>query len=212
MRWLLVLLMLNGCIPFMGLHGAQPVPKGQVDLQTAAVVQTNTGDLSGLTMPMPVVGTRIGLGQDTDIGVSLMALGGGVDIRHRFYQRGKLHLATIPGVFVGYNGDSEFLSTDFRAPFVLEYAAGKNISLIVDARLVVREYWLLYDDPMGPGTFNRSEFFWGGGGRFDWHPKRFRLGVGAQVFHQPIDGGNLAVTLGLDMGVRIGKHPKPAEE
>ena len=109
---------------------------------------------------------------------------------------------------VAYEGESDFIITDFKAPFVLEWAAGKNISLIVDTRLVLREYWLAYKHPMGPGQFNRTELFWGGGGRFDWHPKRFRLGLGLEMFHQPIDGGKPAVSMGLDLGFRLGKHPK----
>ena len=195
----------------MGLHGAQPVPKGQVDLQAASVLQNNTGDMSGFYRPHGVLGARVGLGQDTDLGIRLFGLGGGLDVRHRFWHRGRLHLALIPGFDVAYNGESDFLTTDFRAPLVWEYAPGKNVSLILDTRLVVRENWLLYTHPMGPSQFNRTELFWGAGGRFDWHPKRFRLGFGMQLFHQPIDGGNLAFTAGLDLGVRIGKHP-PASD
>jgi len=202
------MLMQGGCVPILALHGAQPVPKKQVDLQLAAVPQSNTGPYAAEGKPLVVLGARVGLGGDMDLGVRLFALGGGFDFRYRFFEKNRFHLASTPGVDVAWDGDSDTLFTDFRVPLTAEWAASKNVSLIVDGRLILREFWLIDKHPWGPGSFNRTEVFLGGGARFEFHPKRFRTGFGLQVFHQPADGGKPAVVVGIDLGMRLGPHPK----
>lgn len=196
-----------GCTPILGLHGAQPVPIKNVELQIAGVLQANTGGRSKAAIPVPVIMARVGLGPDIDMGLQV-ASGLGMDVRYRFYQRGKAHLAITPGFDVSFDPGSSTLITDVRAPLTAEWAVGKNISLIADGRVVVREFWSIYSHPWGPGQINRAEVFIGAGTRFEWHPRRFRLGLGFQIFHQPVDGGKPAMTGGLDMGVRIGKNKR----
>jgi hypothetical protein len=206
------LLLFTGCAPILVMHGAQPIPKKHVELQLGAIGEKNTGEYANTLPPRLLLGVRIGPGENIDMGTRLFGGGGGVDLRVRFFQKGRLHIAMTPGLDLAGASDSDTLITDFRAPITVEWDMGKNLSLIADARLVFREFWLLTRRTrLGQGQFNRLEVFVGGGGRFEWHPKRFRLGLGFQAFHQPVDGGKLAVTGGMDMGVRIGRNPNKAK-
>jgi hypothetical protein len=204
----------TGCAPLLVMHGAQPIPKNQVELQLGAVGEKNTGEYGNFVPPRPMLAARIGLGDDIDMGTRLFGSGVGFDMRYRFFQKGRLHIAMTPGLNFAYATDSSTVISDFYAPVTVEWDMGQNISLIADARMVFREFWLLYGrNTMGKGQFNRLEVFMGGGGRFEWHPKRFRLGLGFQTFYQPVDGAKLAVTGGLDLGLRIGRDPdKPKRE
>lgn len=205
MRLFFLIWMCAGCSPLLVLHGAQPIPQGQVELQVAGISQPNAGDKTAVLPPFPVVGARIGIHEDIDIGTRLLPGGAGADVRYRFWRSGRLHLALTPGIDAVYDSDSTTLITDITAPLTLEWAPGNNLSLIADTRLVLREFWMVGSYPTGSGQFNRLEAFLGGGVRFEWHPKRFRLGLGIQAFHQPVDAGRMAISGGIDMGLRIGR-------
>lgn len=205
MRCLLFMWLFTGCTPLLVLHGAQPIPQGQVEIQVAGVSQTNAGERTYLFPPFAVLGARIGVHDDIDIGTRILPGGLGADVRYRFWNGGRLHLAMTPGFDAAYDAESTTLITDFRAPLTLEWAPGHNLSFIMDTRVVLREFWMVGSFPGGPGQFNRLEAFLGGGARFEWHPKRFRLGLGIQAFHQPVDAGRVAVSGGLDFGLRIGR-------
>jgi len=204
-RTLGLMIWCSGCTPLLALHGAQPIPQGQVEVQVAGISQPNAGDKTAVLPPFPVLSARIGLHEDIDIGTRLLPGGAGADVRYRFWKGGAFHLAMTPGFDAVYEAESTTLITDFRAPLTLEWAPGHNLSLIVDTRLVLREFWMVGSYSLGAGQFNRLEAFLGGGLRFEWHPKRFRLGLGIQAFNQPVDAGRTAFSGGLDFGLRIGR-------
>ena len=108
----------TGC-PLLVLHGAQPIPQGQVEIQVAGVSQTNAGERTYLFPPFAVLGARIGVLDDIDIGTESFPGFGcrcatGFGIAAAF-------IWPTPGFDAAYDAESTTLITDFRAPLTLEW-------------------------------------------------------------------------------------------
>ena len=199
-------LLMGGCTPLVVMHGARPVPVKNVDLTGAVVMENRVSDLASSYIPRPVAGLRVGLGTDTDMGMRVYPLGAGVDFKYRFFESGRTHMAVTPGVDLAYYTEANVVSMDVRLPWTVEFVLGHNFSLIGDARVILRDNWVTMDPAPHTGSLNRLEVFWGSGGRVEWNPKRFRMGMSGQLFVRPAERRKFALSLAADIGVRIGKR------
>ena len=124
----------------------------------------------------------------------------GMDVRHRFFQHKRLHVATIPSFNVALNPVSTLTTiVDVSLPLVLELDVGNNLAIIADLRVTLRNELVPFNGTLLP----RLAVLPGVGTRLEWTPKKFRLGLSVAWIPQSGRGGEHGVSAGLDFGARV---------
>jgi hypothetical protein len=145
---------------------------------------------------------RVGTGKNTDIGVRWLGLGAGIDVRHRFFQYKRLHVATIPSFNLAFSppsGSAFVFIGDLGLPLVVEGDLGNNLAIIGDVRLTLRNELVVSGHDVVP----RLAALPGVGTRLEWTPKTFRLGLAVAWVPQSGRGGQHGVSASLDFGGRV---------
>ena len=185
MRCLLFMWLFTGCTPFLCCTEPSRFHRVKLKFRWLGCLRPTPESGRICFLRLPCSGRALGFMTISILVPESFPGGLGADVRYRFWNGGRLHLAMTPGFDAAYDAESTTLITDFRAPLTLEWAPGHNLSFIMDTRVVLREFWMVGSFPGGPGQFNRLEAFLGGGARFEWHPKRFRLGLGIKLSISP---------------------------
>jgi len=157
---------------------------------------------------------RVGLGRDTDLGLMVLPLGAGANVRYRFLESGRWHAAVVPGMnaYVQPN-ESITIAVDVQAPLVVEYVFHPAWSVAVDARLNGRTDFTPVSHGPDPynGTLVRFAAMPELGTRLEHQGPRFRFGMSVSAVFQPSRGGSPGVAASIDFGGRIGRIKKPED-
>lgn len=202
------------CSTLSTLHGARTLEPGQVQAGVGLTLQRGANPLSnaGLPLPQAEVAVRVGVSPDVDVGARLYLLGTGFDVRYRFFQQDRLHLAVAPGLSGFWLPISDLArqgSVEVVAPLVAEYALKPWLAVSAGPRVVLRDQFNgIKDETLGKGRTSRLDAFTGGGARLEVHTGRLVLGLAGAALAQPARRGGLAWSAGLDIGLRPRRAPK----
>ncbi len=213
-RALLLGPLLAGCTSVATLQGARPLETGQRTFQVGTSMQYGSSAVSGaLGLPLPQVDVqwRRGLAPDLDWGLRAYLFGVRADLRYRFAQVGRWHLATQPGLALAGFPVPTYLvmNTDLDLPLLAEVELGRRSSLTFAGRALARENvaWVS-STGRGSGVSGRYEFLAGGGVRWAIAFRRVGLGVFADGLRNTTRGGPPWLTGGVDL--TLARRPRPA--
>ncbi len=200
---LALLLPLSGCLTFSRVYGARTLEPGQ--LEGGVALGVRQGDDPELPVPVPTgpVLLRAGVLPDLDVGFRLYALGLGADLRWRFLQEGRWHVAVDPGVGAVFL-PSILNPTDFGAleaamPLLAEVELNRWFSVAGGAHVTLRQRPNL----AAGGVLWRSDAYTGAGLRLDAHPGVSVFGVYGDLVFAPTRYTGLPTwSAGLDVKLR----------
>ncbi len=180
-------LTLPGCLTLARTKGAKTLERGQVEVGLIGpALQGRLDPSAQLPVPQGAVEVRIGLGQDVDLGLQGTLLGGGLDVRYRFLQRGPWHVAVAPGAgFVlqpSLFNPAQLGGMEGRLPLLVEVEATPWLSASGGAQLVFREVANL---GLPIGVVWRFDLWAGAGARLEAHGGLFAVGLAADVYAVP---------------------------
>lgn len=202
-RWL-PLVALTGCMTFSRIHGAKTLAPRQIEAGVALGVRTSD-DPSFQAYPIPQgpVVLRVGVVEDLDLGFRLYLLGGGADLRWRFFHRGPWHVALNPGVGVVLQPNllnlAELGAVETSLPLLAELELTDWLSVSAGVQAVYRNRLNLALH----GAVWRFDVYGGGGLRLEAHPGIAVFGLYGDVLTAPTRfTGAPTFAAGLDVKLR----------
>lgn len=196
-------LLLAGCMTLSRVNGAKTLEPGQVEVGVGLGARTSDDPILPIPIPQGPVLVRIGLADDLDLGFRGYVFGSGVDVRYRFYHRGRLHLAVNPGigavVLPNLLNASEVGGAEASFPLLGEVEFGRRFSLSGGLHVTLRDRISLAPSAL----VGRFDVYGGAGVRAEARAGLFVFGlafdgVGAPTRHT----GRPSVMVGLDAKVR----------
>ncbi len=209
-----------GCSTLARVNGAKTLEPGQTQIGVSGSLQQGSNPLSTGTIPLPQgeVFVRRGLAPNLDMGARLYLVGVGMDVRYRFYEGERLHLALNPGYglvmvpFVGSVRGSG--SLDVRVPLVAELELGERSSVAGGPTLVLRRQRNDFTWSLGAedtARVLRLDAYAGAGVRYAYSQGRIILGVNADLYAQTARHAGPAYAVGADLSVipqQVRKAPR----
>ena len=199
-----------GCSTLARVNGAKTLEPGQTQIGVSGSVQQGSNPLSTGTIPLPQgeVFVRRGLAPNLDMGARLYLVGAGMDVRYRFYEGERLHLAINPGyglVIVPFAGSVRGSgSLDVRVPLIAEWELGPRSSVAGGPTLVLRRQrndftWFIDADETA--RVLRLDAYAGAGLRYSYTQGRIILGVNADLYAQTARHAGPAYAIGADLSL-----------
>ena len=197
-----------GCSTLARVNGAKTLEPGQTQIGVSGSLQQGANPLSTGTIPLPQgeVFVRRGLLPNLDMGARLYLVGAGMDVRYRFHEGERLHLAINPsyGVvvvpFVGSVRGSG--SLDVRVPLIAEWELGPRSSIAGGPTLVLRRQRNDFTWSLGAeetARVLRLDAYAGAGLRYSTTRGRVILGVNADLYAQTARHAGPAYAVGADL-------------
>lgn len=200
---MLSLLCLSGCMTFSRVQGARTLEPGQIEAGFALGVRAADDPAFPLPLPQGPLLLRVGVAPDLDLGFRGYLLGGGVDVRWRFLQEGRWHVAVNPG-FGAILQPSLLNVADLGAiettmPLVGEVELNRWLSLSASAQATYRNRLNLAFD----GAVWRFDLYGGVGARLEAHPDIWVFGLYGDLLSAPTRHTRAPLyTAGLDLKLR----------
>jgi hypothetical protein len=199
-----------GCSTLARVNGAKTLEPGQTQIGVSGSLQQGANPLSTGTIPLPQgeVFVRRGLAPNLDMGARLYLVGAGMDVRYRFYEGERLHLAINPGYgvvmvpFVGSVRGSG--SLDVRVPLIAEWELGPRSSIAGGPTLVLRRQRNDFTWSLGAedtARVLRLDAYAGAGARYAYSQGRVILGVNADLYAQTARHAGPAYAVGVDLSL-----------
>lgn len=216
----LTLALAVGCSTLARVNGAKTLDPGQTQIGVSGSLQQGSNPLSTGTIPLPQgeLFVRRGLAPNLDMGARLYLVGAGMDLRYRFYEGDRLHLAINPGygvVVVPFAGSVRGSgSLDVRVPLIAEWELGPRSSVAGGPTLVMRRQrndftWFLEADETA--RVLRLDAYAGAGVRYAYTQGRVILGVNADLYAQTARHAGPAYAIGADLSIipqQVRKAPR----
>lgn len=209
-----------GCSTLARVNGAKTLEPGQTQIGVSGSLQQGANPLSTGTIPLPQgeVFVRRGLAPNLDMGARLYLVGAGMDVRYRFYEGERLHLAINSGYglvmvpFVGSVRGSG--SLDVRVPLIAEWELGPRSSIAGGPTLVLRRQRNDFTWSLGAedtARVLRLDAYAGAGVRYAYSQGRIILGVNADLYAQTARHAGPAYAIGADLSLiprQVQKAPR----
>lgn len=201
---MLSLLALSGCMTLARTKGAKTLEPGQVELAMLGPAVRRSND-PGLKVPIPQGGVelRVGVGPDVDLGFQGYLIGAGFDVRYRFYQRGRLHLAVAPGFGMilqpNLLNPGDLGGFEGKLPVTGEIELTRWFNVSGGPQVVMRERV----NAGFEGAVWRFDLYTGGGLRAEAHGGIFAIGAAFDIMVAPTRfTGQPLYVAGLDLKFR----------
>ncbi|MEY3209773.1 MAG: hypothetical protein RIT28_254 [Pseudomonadota bacterium] len=209
-----------GCSTLARVNGAKTLDPGQTQIGVSGSLQQGSNPLSTGTIPLPQgeVFVRRGVAPNLDMGARLYLVGVGMDVRYRFYEGERLHLALNPGyglVVVPFAGSVRGSgSLDVRVPLIAEFELGERSSVAGGPTLVLRRQrndftWFIGAEDTA--RVLRLDAYAGAGVRYAYSQGRIILGVNADLYAQTARHAGPAYAVGADLSIipqQVRKAPR----
>ena len=189
------MILLLGCTTLHTVDGAKTLDVKQVQIGAAGSIQGRQNAASvatGIPVAQGELALRVGVAENVDVGTRLYIGGLYADMRYRFAQPGRWHLAVAPGV------------GGLMLPIPAFPAGTLDVRSPLRATRDLSEHWDLNlgVTPMARRQLGAFDTYLGANVGLEAHWPRFYIGAGGDWLVQPAYGYKPAWVVGMSLGFR----------